>query len=284
MSNYNEMNTHGGVPVKLWTRGVPVEDEAMRQLAQLARLPVVWPHVAVMPDVHVGIGATVGSVVPTRHAIIPAAVGVDIGCGMIAARTSLHANDLPDNLAGVRSAIEKAVPHGRSTNKGQRDKGAWNAPPRTALQAWTGLEQDFKRLCELHPRLKNTNNLNHLGTLGTGNHFIEVCLDEDNIKNFTRFLVLSQKAPERTGRDKTSLMLSVKDKVGALYDLLRPFASHGLNMTKIESRPSRRKAWEYIFFVDIEGHIDEERVKKAADEVKSRCLFMKILGSYPAYS
>jgi len=178
MSNYNEMNTHGGVPVKLWTRGVPVEDEAMRQLAQLARLPVVWPHVAAMPDVHVGIGATVGSVVPTRHAIIPAAVGVDIGCGMIAARTSLHANGLPDHLAGVRSAIEKAVPHGRSTNKGQRDKGAWNAPPRTALQAWTGLEQDFKRLCELHPRLKNTNNLNHLGTLGTGNHFVEICLDE----------------------------------------------------------------------------------------------------------
>ena len=107
---------------------------------------------------------------------------------------------------------------------------------------------------------------------------------EDNINNFTRFLVLSQKPPERTGRDKTSLMLSVKDKVGALYDLLRPFASHGLNMTKIESRPSRRKAWEYIFFVDIEGHIDEDRVKKAAEEVKSRCLFMKILGSYPAHS
>ena len=107
---------------------------------------------------------------------------------------------------------------------------------------------------------------------------------EDNINNFTRFLVLSQKPPERTGRDKTSLMLSIKDKVGALYDLLRPFASHGLNMTKIESRPSRRKAWEYIFFVDIEGHIDEERVKKAMEEVKSRCLFMKILGSYPAHS
>ncbi len=107
---------------------------------------------------------------------------------------------------------------------------------------------------------------------------------EDNINNFTRFLVLSQKPPERTGRDKTSLMLSIKDKVGGLYDLLRPFASHGLNMTKIESRPSRRKAWEYIFFVDIEGHIDEERLKKAVEEVKSRCLFMKILGSYPAHT
>jgi chorismate mutase/prephenate dehydratase len=107
---------------------------------------------------------------------------------------------------------------------------------------------------------------------------------EDNMNNFTRFLVLSQKAPERTGKDKTSLMLSVKDKVGALYDLLRPFASHGISMTKIESRPSRRKAWEYIFFVDVEGHIEEDRVNKAVEEIKGRCLFMKILGSYPAHS
>ncbi|MGH7387762.1 MAG: prephenate dehydratase [Candidatus Methylomirabilales bacterium] len=107
---------------------------------------------------------------------------------------------------------------------------------------------------------------------------------EDNINNFTRFLVLSQKPPERTGRDKTSVMLSVKDKVGALYELLRPFASHGLNLTKIESRPSRRKAWEYIFFVDIEGHVEEDRVRKALEEIKSRCLFLKILGSYPAHS
>jgi chorismate mutase/prephenate dehydratase len=107
---------------------------------------------------------------------------------------------------------------------------------------------------------------------------------EDNLNNFTRFLILSQKPPERTGKDKTSLMLSVKDRVGALYDLLRPFASLGINMTKIESRPSRRKAWEYIFFVDIEGHVEEDRVKKALEEVKSRCLFMKILGSYPTHT
>ena len=107
---------------------------------------------------------------------------------------------------------------------------------------------------------------------------------EDNVNNVTRFLVLSQKPSERTGKDKTSLMLSVKDKVGALYELLRPFASHGLSMTKIESRPSQRKAWEYIFFVDVEGHVTEERVSKAIEEVKSRCLFMKILGSYPIYS
>ncbi len=107
---------------------------------------------------------------------------------------------------------------------------------------------------------------------------------EDNLNNFTRFLVLSQKAPERTGKDKTSVMLSIKDRVGALYDLLRPFASLGLSMTKIESRPSRRKAWEYIFFIDIEGHLEEDRVKKALEEVKGRCLFLKILGSYPSHS
>jgi chorismate mutase/prephenate dehydratase len=107
---------------------------------------------------------------------------------------------------------------------------------------------------------------------------------EDNINNFTRFLVLSQKPPERTGRDKTSVMISVKDRVGALYDLLRPFASHGINMTKIESRPSRRKAWEYLFFVDVEGHIEEDRVRKALEELKARCLFQKILGSYPQHS
>jgi tRNA-splicing ligase RtcB len=178
MSTNNEITEPGSVPIKRWTQGVPVEDEALRQLSLLARLPVVWPHVAVMPDVHVGIGATVGSVVPTRHAIIPAAVGVDIGCGMIAARTSLHANDLPDSLASARSMIEQAVPHGRTTRRGVRDEGAWNDPPNTAQQAWAGLERDFKRLCELHPRLKNTNHLNHLGTLGTGNHFVELCLDE----------------------------------------------------------------------------------------------------------
>jgi chorismate mutase/prephenate dehydratase len=106
---------------------------------------------------------------------------------------------------------------------------------------------------------------------------------EDNLNNYTRFLILSLKSPERTGKDKTSVMLSVKDKVGALYDLLRPFASHGVNLTKIESRPSRRKAWEYIFFVDLEGHLEEDRVKRALAEVKPRCLFLKILGSYPAH-
>jgi hypothetical protein len=98
----------------MWTRGVPIEDEAKRQLTNVARLPIVFPHVAAMPDVHFRIGATVGSVIPAVKAIIPAAVGVDIGCGMIACKTTLDAKVLPDNLAPLSSAIERAVPRGRS--------------------------------------------------------------------------------------------------------------------------------------------------------------------------
>lgn len=107
---------------------------------------------------------------------------------------------------------------------------------------------------------------------------------EDNIHNFTRFLVLCKHTADPTGKDKTSIMLSVKDKAGALYDLLRPFASNGISMTKIESRPSRRKAWEYIFFVDVEGHMNDDRIRRTIEEIKPRCLFLKILGSYPMHA
>ncbi|MBB4613384.1 RtcB family protein [Novosphingobium taihuense] len=168
----------GGVPIKMWTRGVPVEDEARAQLMRAAQMPFIFKHVAAMPDVHVGIGATVGSVIPTRGAVIPAAVGVDIGCGMMAARTSLMAHDLPDSLDGIRSAIEQAVPHGRSVGRGQRDHGSWGSPPPAIVEAWATLVARFDVICAKFPRLKNTNNLTHLGTLGTGNHFIELCLDQ----------------------------------------------------------------------------------------------------------
>ncbi|MDJ0277954.1 RtcB family protein [Sphingomonas sp. 2R-10] len=175
---YEVTDVPGGVPIKAWTRGVPVEDGARAQLARAAQMPFIFKHVAVMPDVHIGIGATVGSVIPTKGAVIPAAVGVDIGCGMMAARTSLMASDLPDTLDGVRSAIEQAVPHGRSVGRGKRDNGSWGSPPPAIVAAWSTLVQRFDRLCDKHPRLRNTNNLVHLGTLGTGNHFIELCLDE----------------------------------------------------------------------------------------------------------
>jgi tRNA-splicing ligase RtcB len=175
--NYNVEEVAGGVPVKMWTRGVPVEDEARRQLSNAARLPIVFKHIAAMPDVHLGIGATVGSVIPTVKAIIPAAVGVDIGCGMIACKTTLRAEDLPDNLGPLRSAIERAVPHGRAP--GARDPGSWGKIPGAVDTAWSQLEPEFTELCRDYPKLEKTNHRNHLGTLGTGNHFIEVCLDEE---------------------------------------------------------------------------------------------------------
>jgi tRNA-splicing ligase RtcB len=175
-TNYFQEDTPGGVPVKMWTRGVPVEDEAKRQLQNAARLPVVFRHIAAMPDVHFGIGATVGSVIPTVKAVIPAAVGVDIGCGMMACKTTLTAQDLPDNLGPLRSAIERAVPHGRAP--GSRDPGAWQKTPGAVNTAWAQLEPGFAALCRDHPKLEKTNHIQHLGTLGSGNHFIEVCLDE----------------------------------------------------------------------------------------------------------
>ncbi|MDO4682470.1 MAG: RtcB family protein [Lautropia sp.] len=165
----------------MWTKGVPVEDEARQQLENVARLPIVFRHVAAMPDVHYGIGATVGSVIPTFRAIIPAAVGVDIGCGMIACKTTLRAADLPDNLGPLRAAIEQAVPHGISPRRAGRDKGSWETPPPETDAAWAGLVDEFRQICEKYPRLEKTNNYTQLGTLGTGNHFIEICLDQDGV-------------------------------------------------------------------------------------------------------
>ncbi len=166
-------------PIKAWTRGVPIEDAAMAQLRNVASLPYIHRHIAVMPDVHWGMGATVGSVIPTIGAIIPAAVGVDIGCGMMAVRTSLRAEHLPDNLHGVRSAIEAAVPHGRTDNGGRNDVGAWaDEPPVSAKARWAELETGFNAVIEKHPKATHARGLGHLGTLGTGNHFIELCLDE----------------------------------------------------------------------------------------------------------
>lgn len=117
-NTYNVIAPEKGVPVKAWTKGVPLEDAARKQLLNAAQLPFIFKWIAAMPDVHWGIGATVGSVIPTKGAIIPAAVGVDIGCGMMAVQTSLNARDLPDNLKGIRSAIEAAVPHGRTNHGG----------------------------------------------------------------------------------------------------------------------------------------------------------------------
>ncbi len=166
----------GGVPVKAWVRGVPLEPQALEQALNVAAMPCVQGHVALMPDVHFGMGATVGSVIPTVGAVIPAAVGVDIGCGMVAARTSLQSSDLPDSLSPLRSAIEGAVPHG------VKGSDSWyDTPPKASRSAWQSLEKSLPRIVEGAPRIDRAAKRAplQLGTLGGGNHFIEVCLDEE---------------------------------------------------------------------------------------------------------
>jgi tRNA-splicing ligase RtcB len=168
-SLHQTIEVPGGVPIKTWTSGVPVEAEALAQLRNIARLPIVHGFVAAMPDVHLGIGATVGSVIPTRGAIIPAAVGVDIGCGMMAVETSLRATDLPDSLKGIRALIEASVPVGRASFGDLSEAG---------VSSWGALAPRYAQICDRHPAVKGGQTANQLGTLGSGNHFIELCLDE----------------------------------------------------------------------------------------------------------
>lgn len=178
----------GSKPIKGWTVGVPVEPAAMKQLKNIASLPFIYSHVAVMPDVHFGMGATVGSVIATKGAIIPAAVGVDIGCGMGAQRLGFSASALPDSLEALRFAIEAAVPHGRTDNGGNRDKGAWGVvkvfdhPVEAVREEANKLLEQLKVIVQKHPKLTRpaARAWNHIGTLGTGNHFIELCLDEED--------------------------------------------------------------------------------------------------------
>jgi tRNA-splicing ligase RtcB len=172
-----EETTRGGVPIRTWTRGVPFEAEAQRQLENVSRLPFVHSHVAAMPDVHFGRGATVGSVIPTVGAVIPAAVGVDIGCGMVAQRTSLTADRLPDNLRAIRSEIEAAVPHG--VGKGG-NRGSWDETPNAVGRAWRDLSDRYTHIVDRYAHILHDRASRQLGTLGGGNHFVELCLDLDD--------------------------------------------------------------------------------------------------------
>ncbi len=167
----------GRVPVHIYTDDI--DHAALQQLLNIANLPVVHPHVAAMPDVHAGIGATVGSVIPTQSAIIPAAVGVDIGCGMNAVRTTLTASQLPDNLARLRSAIEAAVPVGFGQHAWDKVRGSAHArvgrPLNDRLDVIVGKHGGIMKM-----QSKFTQTwICQLGTLGGGNHFIEICLDEE---------------------------------------------------------------------------------------------------------
>ncbi len=177
MTGYIRYKTDG-VPVKAWVRHVHVDDNALQQLRNVAQMPFVHKWVAAMPDVHWGIGATVGSVIATTKAIIPAAVGVDIGCGMMAVQTTIDAADLPESLKGVRQTIEKTVPHGRSHHGGKNDRGAFGSAPAVVEKAWRKLRPAYERIVAAHPSLDRGRTYEQLATLGSGNHFIEVCLDE----------------------------------------------------------------------------------------------------------
>ncbi|MDD5470322.1 MAG: RtcB family protein [Sideroxydans sp.] len=169
-----EVMTSQRVPVKIWTD--EVDDKSRAQLSNIASLPFIHHHVAAMPDVHLGIGATIGSVIATHKAIIPAAVGVDLGCGMVAARLSLTANEIDEKaLQKVFDQISRDVPVGRDQHRDER----------VLVEAAKPFEPGLKSLTDRHPELlkafgKFSKWTNQMGTLGGGNHFIEVCLDETN--------------------------------------------------------------------------------------------------------
>ena len=168
--------------IKAWVNGVSFDSRAQEQVRNAASMPFIHKWIAVMPDVHVGMGATVGSVIPTKKAIIPAAVGVDIGCGMMAVETSLKASDLPDDLKHIRNLIESACPHGFVSNgKANQAKGGWKEIPKDIAASWAGsdLDKGFARLAAKYPQMVGKKNPPaQLGSLGGGNHFIEICLDE----------------------------------------------------------------------------------------------------------
>lgn len=170
----------GGRFVRAWIDGVEFEPEAQKQVENLARLPFLAGPPCVMPDVHWGKGATIGSVFATIGAIIPAAVGVDIGCGMVARKTTLKIDQFDGLLPRIRAALEKAIPHGRTDNGGENDRGSWGSVPNFVVDTFDQeLGNGFDWLKEVHPKLTHRRALNQFGTLGGGNHFCESCVDEN---------------------------------------------------------------------------------------------------------
>ncbi|MEW2393268.1 RtcB family protein [Streptomyces venezuelae] len=163
------------VPIRMWTDPATVEDSAMRQLQNVATLPWI-KGLAVMPDVHYGKGATVGSVIAMRGAVCPAAVGVDIGCGMSAVKTSLTANDLPGDLSRLRSQIEQAIPVGRGMHDDPVGPGCFHG---MATAGWDDFWGRFEGVAEA-VKFRRGRAAAQMGTLGSGNHFWELCLDSDN--------------------------------------------------------------------------------------------------------
>lgn len=178
--NYEVISDNVLVPIKHWTKNVLFEDGAKKQAVNMANLPFVFRHVAIMPDVHSGMGAVIGSIIPTVGAIVPAFVGSDIFCGMTALKLDMTRNDLPKNLANMRRSIEEELPHGRTDNGGKYDKGSWyQGVPEFVNVAWMGLEGGYNDLCKRHPKMRHERVVEQLGSLGSegSNHFCEICID-----------------------------------------------------------------------------------------------------------
>ena len=173
-----ELTEQGKAPIRVWEpAGCPMEPEVMRQVRNVAQLPVTQA-VCLMPDGHWGIGGPVGGVIVTKSAIVPALVGVDIGCGMIAQQLDLPASALEGTLPALRSAIEAAVPHGGPGVKGSWDEHGYRTPL-LVNQEWERLASGWQQILARYPKLQGIRET-QLGTLGTGNHFIEVCVDTDS--------------------------------------------------------------------------------------------------------
>jgi tRNA-splicing ligase RtcB len=211
---------------------VPCEEGARRQLRNIASLPFVFRWVAAMPDVHQGRGSTVGCVIATKGAVIPAAVGVDIGCGMMAVQTGLDRDNLPGSLSNVRAAVERAVPHGRTNDGGRGDVGAWPGAPARVQRRWQQLLPGYQGLSKAHPGARHRDPECQLGTLGTGNHFVELCLDEQDRVWFmlhsgsrgagnrigAYFTALAQKQVSRAGVKLVDRDLAYLEEGTAEYD------------------------------------------------------------------
>lgn len=177
-----EDNKPTNVPIKAWINGIEFEDNARRQVCNIALMDkgMIFPHIAIMPDAHIARGATIGSVIPMVDIIIPSAVGVDIGCGILAKQTKLKVEDIEGSLSLIHNQIEKSVPHGHTGGR-RRDKGAWWDIPDDIAKAWNDrLKKGFHNICQRNPIFRKANHISHLGTLGTGNHFLEICKDEEN--------------------------------------------------------------------------------------------------------
>ena len=179
-------NKKGKVPVKIWTNDL--DEESFKQLTQVSELPIIYKHVAVMPDAHLGKGCTIGSVIPTRKAIIPAAVGVDIGCGMMAVKTNLTSSQLSgitkDALKSIRMGIESGVPLGIGGAHASHSVSTFQPRiPFTSAEEAVNLERELKEILEKHPKVlqkgRSDKWYRQIGSLGSGNHFIEICLDEN---------------------------------------------------------------------------------------------------------